>query len=211
MKLTYEKNKISKGYSYVIGCDEVGRGSLAGPVVAAAVIINIGHKPQNWYSDVRDSKLLTAASREELAPLIKVNSVAWGIGVVPEKMIDKLNIHNASLLAMRKAIQNLTIKHSHILENVRMSLVCVDGRFKVPQVSFTQEAIVDGDNKIFSVACASIIAKVYRDTLMKKLDIRYPHYFFAKHKGYGTKAHVSQIKAHGLSEVHRLSFCGNII
>jgi ribonuclease HII len=148
--------------------------------------------------------------REELVPIIKANSVGWGIGAVDHQLIDKLNIHNASLLAMRKAISNLISKHVEFSGNIGMPLVCVDGRFAVPQISFTQDAIIGGDNKVLSIACASIIAKVHRDSYMGRLDKKYPQYFFAKHKGYGTKQHVSQIKNHGLSVVHRLSFCGNI-
>lgn len=207
MNFAYEKIKISQGHTNIVGCDEVGRGSLAGPVVAAAIILNPKAIKTKWYSRVKDSKQLSAQMREELEPLIKTYSLAWAIGLVSPEKIDALNIHNASLLAMQKAVNGLLQK----LPSPIKSFVCVDGRFNIPNINLKQEAVIRGDDKILSIAAASIVAKVYRDTLMKRLDKKYPKYYFAQHKGYATKMHVSQIKTHGLSQVHRLSFCGNII
>jgi ribonuclease HII len=207
MNLRYEKKKLSEGHSNVIGCDEVGRGCLAGPVVAAAVVLDLNHGMKGL-KEVRDSKLLTAEKREELSKIIKKIAIAWSIGSVSQNIVDKINIHNASLLAMKKAILNLTFSNSRELEN--NVLLAVDGKFAVPKLVIRQEAIVDGDNKILSIAAASIIAKVYRDRLMKKLHETYPVYNFAQHKGYATEYHRQMILEHGLSPLHRLSFCENL-
>lgn len=207
MNFRYEKKKLSEGYSQIIGCDEVGRGCLAGPVVAAAVVLDLDRGMKNL-KEVRDSKLLTAEKREELSEIIKKIAVVWSIGSVSQNIVDKINIHNASLLAMKKALQNLTFSNSR--EWANGYLLAVDGKFVIPKLKMAQEAIIDGDNKILSIASASIIAKVYRDRLMKKLHEIYPIYNFAQHKGYATEYHRRMIVEHGLSPLHRLSFCENI-
>jgi len=231
MRFRYEIKKISQGFSHIIGCDEVGRGCLAGPVVAAAVIL----KPSIKYKvlGIRDSKLLSAEKREELAPIIKENAIAWSIAEVSSQEIDRINIHNASLLAMKKAVEKLMLSFFGVIlepevasegeesqeeEILRRSapqddankvFLAIDGKFKLPNLNLEQEAIIDGDNKILSIAAASIIAKVYRDGLMKQLHEKYPVYNLAQHKGYATKFHRIMILQNGLSAIHRLSFCGN--
>lgn len=223
MTFRYEKAKIKKGYKYIIGCDEVGRGCLAGPVVAAAVIMD--HKTWNMKHEVRDSKLLSPEKREELSPIIKQHAIAWSVAEVASHEIDEINIHNASLLAMRKAVEGLFLSipsaseesiidrslHSATLGRDDTQFLAVDGKFEVPGLSIAQEAIIGGDNKVLSIAAASIIAKVYRDNLMQKLHKQYPVYNLKQHKGYATEHHRRVIIEKGLSPIHRLSFCGNFI
>jgi ribonuclease HII len=199
--------KISKKNKIIIGCDEVGRGCLAGPVVAAAVAFEI-EPTLEWTAEIKDSKKLSAKKREELAPLIRQSALGYAVAEVEPGEIDRINIHNASLLAMRKAVEKLLSETGVKQEN---AYLYIDGKFMVPNINIEQEAVVGGDDKIFEVACASIIAKVYRDNLITKLDSKYPGYDFVRHKGYATKHHVSQIKTQGLSPIHRLSFCGKII
>ena len=209
MTFKYENQQLSGGYNYIIGCDEVGRGSLAGPVVAAAVILPVEsykvHKVIK-FKEIRDSKLLSAEKREELSEFIKKHSL-WSIGVVSQSLIDKINIHNASLLAMKKAIDGLLC---HPALDAGSSFIAIDGKFPIPNINHQQEAIIDGDNKVLSIAAASIIAKVYRDNLMRNLHQDYPVYNFAQHKGYGTEYHRAMISSYGLSPIHRLSFCRNL-
>jgi len=205
MNLRYERRRLTEGHRHVIGCDEVGRGCLAGPVVAAAVVLDFNKVKGLKVKEIKDSKLLTAEKREELSRNIKTFALAWSIGSVSQNTVDKINIHNASLLAMKKALQNLISSNSRELENG--CLVAIDGKFVIPKFNITQEAIIDGDNKILSIAAASIIAKVYRDGLMKKLHEDYPIYNFAQHKGYATEYHRKMITKHGLSPLHRLTFC----
>ena len=203
MTFAYEKTKNIEGYEYIIGCDEVGRGCLAGPVVAAAVALPVlGIKYKVLWKDIRDSKLLSAEKRQELEPIIKAHALAWGVGVVSEKIIDEINIHNASLLAMKRAVENLLSLDSSTLgrlarDNRDKLLIATDGKFVVPDLSIAQEAIVDGDNKVLSIAAASIIAKVYRDNLMRKLHKQYPIYNLAQHKGYATQYHRKIIIENG--------------
>ncbi len=205
MNLRYEKAKLKNGYRYIIGCDEVGRGSLAGPVVACAVVLDLSCKIKD-FREIRDSKLVSAKNREKLSGQIKKGVLGWAIGRVDEKVIDEINIHNATLLALKIAAEKA-------LQAVPSEtyLVCVDGKFVIPDFEVEQEAIVGGDNKIFSIAAASIVAKVYRDSLMKDLDITYPDYGFAKHKGYGTLYHRQAIKKFGLSPLHRRTFCTHLV
>ncbi len=230
MNNKYENKKISQGFSHIIGCDEVGRGCLAGPVVASAVILPISDANDKLKVEsykvikscgIKDSKLLSAEKREELAPIIKENAIAWSIAEVSPEEIDRINIHNASLLAMRKAVENLLSfyvipdpigdlkKDSRFRGNDKV-MVVVDGKFKIPGLTIEQEAVVDGDNKILSIASASIIAKVYRDSLMQKLHETYPIYNLKQHKGYATQQHRKLILQNGLSAIHRLSFCQNL-
>ena len=237
MTFRYEKQKIKQGYKFVIGCDEVGRGCLAGPVVAAAVILKSGSK----LADVRDSKLLSPEKREQLSAIIKETALAWSIAEVSQEQVDEINIHNASLLAMKKAVRGLSIavipsECSRAEESLKFGnsseikgslhslsdaflvgrddtsryFLAVDGKFKVPGIEFAQEAVISGDNKILSIAAASIIAKVYRDNLMQSLHKQYPAYNFAQHKGYATEHHRKMIIQNGLSPIHRLTFCQNL-
>jgi ribonuclease HII len=228
MTFKYENQKHKQGYTHIIGCDEVGRGSLAGPVVAVAIIM----KPETWGEryKIRDSKMLSQEQREKLQPLIKQHCLAWGIGFVDEKIIDKTNIHRATLAAMKLAVENLLchceavapteaiFAQDEIASSSAKALtprndkhfLVIDGKFTIPELKIEQEAVVDGDNKILSIAAASIVAKVYRDDLMCKLHKKYPLYDFARHKGYGTLFHRKMILKNGLSPIHRKSFCKNL-
>jgi ribonuclease HII len=197
-----EERKIwKKGYSFAFGLDEAGRGPLAGPVVAAAVCLdkNVNLKRNKFFREVNDSKKLTAKKREELYEKITKNlGVKWGIGVVSEKVIDKINILEATKLAMKKAIDNLKIEKGK-------TYLLLDGNFKL-NIDMPQKSIIKGDQKVLSIATASIIAKVYRDKLMIKLHKKYPQYGLDKHKGYGTAHHYQMIKKHGPLVIHRKSF-----
>jgi ribonuclease HII len=177
----------------ICGVDEAGRGPLAGPVYAAAVILG----PAFNTEDLRDSKKLSESKRYFLAEQIKKNALAWTIGICSADEIDELNIHQATLLAMQRAIKALNI-HTSIK-------IMVDGLF-CPQVDFSCEAIVKGDDKVAEISAASIIAKTERDLKMIEIDKAYPAYQFKKHKGYPTKLHIEMIKSHGLCEHHRKSF-----
>ena len=177
----------------ICGVDEAGRGPLAGPVYAAAVILG----PEFNAEGLRDSKKLSESKRYFLAEQIKKNALAWTIGICSVDEIDELNIHQATLLAMQRAIKALNI-HTSIK-------IMVDGLF-CPQVDFSCEAIVKGDDKVAEISAASIIAKTERDLKMIEIDKAYPAYQFKKHKGYPTKLHIEMIKSHGLCEHHRKSF-----
>jgi ribonuclease HII len=176
----------------VAGVDEAGRGPLAGPVVAAAVILDI-KKPIHGLDD---SKKLSAVRREYLAEEIKTNALAWSIGRVDHLEIDRINILQASLVAMKIAIEGLSIAPEHVL---------VDGN-KCPQVSYSIDAIIGGDRLIPAISAASILAKVSRDKEMVEFDCIYPGYGFAKHKGYPTRAHIIALNNLGICEIHRRSF-----
>ena len=190
-------------YKNVIGVDEAGRGPLAGPVVAAAVILK---EYSEELDEINDSKKLTEKKREKLYDIIMKNfDVAVGISTVEE--IDKLNILNADFLAMRRALKDLKS-----LKNEKKYTVLVDGNLKIKEYIGKQLPIVKGDAKSLSIAAASIIAKVTRDRLMKDLANIYPDYSFEKHKGYGTKAHIEAIKDKGAIEgVHRKVFLRKIL
>jgi ribonuclease HII len=203
MTLKYEKSKLSQSYQKIIGCDEVGRGSLAGPVVAAAVILDVD-KPLPWFSEVRDSKELTPRKRQELAKKIRKHALGFAIAKVSEKIIDKINIHNASLLAMKKAVTGLRLTEK------ASSFIFVDGKFLIPNLAISQEAVIAGDSKVLSIAAASIMAKIYRDNLMRKVHLDYPIYNFVQHKGYATLYHRKMIIKNGLSQAHRKTFCTNL-
>ena len=177
----------------ICGVDEAGRGPLAGPVYAAAVILG----PEFNTEGLRDSKKLSESKRYFLAEQIKKNALAWTIGICSVDEIDELNIHQATLLAMQRAIKALNI-HTSIK-------IMVDGLF-CPQVDFSCEAIVKGDDKVAEISAASIIAKTERDLKMIEIDKAYPAYQFKKHKGYPTKLHIEMIKGHGHCEHHRKSF-----
>lgn len=175
------------------GCDEAGRGCLAGPVFAAAVILPDGFSNET----LNDSKQLPAKKREELRQLIEREAVAWAVAQVDNEEIDKINILNASILAMHKALDALKVRPQHIL---------VDGnRFK-PYGDIDHHCIVKGDGKYMSIAAASILAKTHRDEFMRQLHERYPAYGWKKNKGYPTREHREAIRLHGPTPFHRLSF-----
>ena len=198
LDLETENNYFKLGYKFVAGVDEAGRGPLAGPVVAAAVVIDENFKlePEDLKL-VKDSKKLSARQRERLFTLIKENAQAVEIGMVNNQTIDKINILQASFLAMRRALKNLKVPADYVL---------VDGSFKIPKITQNQSAIIKGDSKVWAIAAASIIAKVSRDWLMQEFDKKHPQYNFAQHKGYGTKLHLEKIKEYGPCPIHRLSF-----
>jgi len=198
LDLQTEQQFFSLGYKLIGGVDEAGRGPLAGPVVAACVVIGPDFKlDHDDLALVRDSKKLSAKQRENLFGVIRERALAVGIGVVSHRTIDKINILQASFLAMRRAIRELALEPDFIL---------LDGAFKIPKLNKPQTAIVKGDATVFCIAAASIIAKVSRDYLMTGLDKKYPKYCFAKHKGYGTKLHLAKINEHGPCPIHRFSF-----
>jgi ribonuclease HII len=213
-----EAEKAAAGFHHVAGVDEVGRGCLAGPVVAAAVLLDpasISRGRKAWHAGVRDSKLLSPEKRFMLEPLIKQYALGWGVGVVAPKKIDALNIHHAGLLAMRLAVDDFkkTLKRFDAHGTGAKLHLLIDGRFIIPNLAgyprnIQQTAIIDGDASVLSISAASIIAKTYRDRLMVKLHQKFPAYNFARHKGYATPEHRAAIAAHGLTAVHRLSFCG---
>ena len=176
----------------IAGVDEAGRGPLAGPVFAAAVILN-GKKP---IIGLADSKQLSAAKREYLAEKIQQHAIAWAVGRAEVQEIDQLNIFQASLLAMQRAVSGLTQVPR---------LVLVDGKHS-PTLACPTEAIIKGDQKIASISAASILAKVHRDAEMILLDAEYPGYGFAQHKGYGTKQHLQALQELGPTIIHRRSF-----
>ena len=202
----HEKAHFNNGVQFVIGCDEVGRGCLAGPVVAGAVFFDWS-KPEiieelGKRVRVADSKMLTELQKIESDLAIREVASGVGIGVVRVETIDERNILQASLLAMRKAVAEVL---EGAPENTR-PFVFVDGNQRIPYARFDQETVIGGDAKVFSIAAASIIAKVYRDTLMKRLHKRFPVYHWDENAGYGTPAHKAAIREHGLTPFHRTSF-----
>ena len=200
---TLERKLFKYGYRYVFGVDEVGMGCLAGPVVVCAVAMtnhfyNKHNKKLKW---LRESKLLLPHQREKFAAeLLKEKDLAYAISSVSSKIIDKINIYQAARRGMKNAIKKL--KPSFDLKTI----VLIDGKTKIKGVNYEQMPIVKGDGKIFAIACASIIAKVYRDRLMVRFAKHYPGYGFEKHKGYGTKYHQIKLNALGPCEIHRRSF-----
>lgn len=193
----FDNSFLNEKIKLIAGTDEAGRGPLAGPVVAAAVIFS----PKVYIEGVNDSKKLTHLEREALYPLIIKNAMAFRVSVVSNSRIDKINILQASLLAMKRAVNKL---------EVQPDLVLIDGnktfKHEIPAVS-----IVKGDSKSFAIAAASIIAKVTRDRIMIRLAKKYPQYNWAKNKGYPTNEHISAIKVYGATEYHRKSFLSGIL
>lgn len=189
--MTKQFDMVAAGH-LIAGVDEVGRGPLAGPVVACAVILD-----PNWpIAGLADSKALSAGKRERLALAIKEHSLAWALGWSSEAEIDEINILQASLLAMQRAVQGLAMAPQHVQ---------VDGN-KCPRLNCSVEAIVKGDQTVPAISAASIVAKVTRDQFMVELDTEYPGYGFAKHKGYPSKEHFDSLQRLGPSAVHRRSF-----
>lgn len=189
--LKYEKELYSEGVELIAGVDEVGRGPLIGPVVAAAVIL-----PKNYKLDgLTDSKKLTEKKRDMYYEIIKRDAIAIGIGIKDENIIDEVNIYEATKLAMKEAIDKLNVKPEHILIDA-MPL-----ELDIPTTS-----IIKGDMKSESIAAASVIAKVTRDSMMYELDKKYPEYGFGSHKGYPTKKHVEAIEKYGLIEGYRKTY-----
>jgi len=195
--------KINSDDSYLIGVDEAGRGPLAGPVVACAAYIpeNIS---QSWeLGEVNDSKKLTAKKRHSLFKKMISLGIRFGFGYSLPEEIDRVNILNATFLAMKKSIIRLL---NYLKISQDRALILVDGPHIIKGLNLKQKAIVDGDAKSLSIACASVFAKVIRDNWMNVIDLQYPGYHFSKHKGYGTSLHFQKIKEYGASPVHRKSF-----
>ncbi|MBN2364717.1 MAG: ribonuclease HII [Calditrichaeota bacterium] len=196
LNLKIEKSLWKQGFTQVAGVDEAGCGPLAGPVVAAAVILPI--KIRNL--EIRDSKKLLPAKREKLYTFLVENSISYGVGIVSHEEIDRINIRQASFLAMRMAIEQLIVEPDYLL---------VDG-FKLPETPIQQLPIVNGDESCFSIASASIIAKVTRDRLMDEYHLQFPQYGFNKHRGYATAYHREMLIRFGPCELHRKTFLRKI-
>ena len=194
-----ENEYADKGFKAICGIDEAGRGPLAGPVYAAAVIL----PPDCEIEGLNDSKKLTEKKREALFDVIIEKALAYGIGTASEKEIDEINILNATFLAMKRAVEALEIKPD---------LALIDGNQK-PKIGsdITEVTVVKGDAKSMSIAAASVLAKVSRDRYMLEMAEKYPQYEFEKHKGYGTKLHYEKIAEYGISDIHRRSFLKKII
>lgn len=191
----YQKNLQIQ---YICGIDEAGRGPLAGPVVVGAVIM----PKESWIKGVNDSKKIAEKKREVLFEKITEEAVAYGVGIVDPKTIDEINILNATKLALTRAIQELKVKPD---------LIIVDALEHINTLGIPYESMIKGDEKVYSVSAASIVAKVTRDRIMRQWDEVYPQYGFEHHKGYGTKAHIEAIRTYGLTPIHRRSFTKNFV
>lgn len=193
MDYLFEENAVKAGYKVICGVDEAGRGPLAGPVHAAAVILPLGLEIEG----LNDSKKLSEKKREQLFDIICEKAIDYSIGVATEKEIDEINILNATFLAMHRAVEGLKIRPDYAL---------IDGN-QYPRIPFvTEETVVKGDAKSMSIAAASILAKVSRDRFMLEKAKELPQYEFEKHKGYGTKLHYEKILEYGPSPIHRMTF-----
>lgn len=196
-KLLYEKEYLNKGYKNICGCDEAGRGPLAGPVVVASIIMPL----DNIIDGVDDSKKLNEKKREELYDIIIKKAKAFKVSIISEKVIDEINILNATKLGMEEAINNLSIKPDYALVDAVKGL----------KLNCEYLPLIKGDYLSYSIGCASILAKVTRDRLMKEMSKKYPNYEFDKHKGYGTKQHIELLKKYGKCEIHRDSFIKHFV
>ena len=196
MTYEYENEAHKNGYAVVCGVDEAGRGPLAGPVYAAAVILPEGMEDMG----INDSKKLSEKKREELFEKITEKAEAYGIGSATEDEIDEINILNAAFLAMKRAVKNMGVKPD---------LILVDGNRK-PNTGYEEMTLVKGDSKSISIAAASSLAQVRRDRYMREIDKKYPEYKFGQHTGYGTKLHYEMIEKYGILPIHRKSFLKKI-
>ncbi len=190
-----EERLIAQGYRLIAGIDEVGRGPLAGPVVAAAVILPLEERP-SWLSLVRDSKQLAPSQRESIFDRMMESGIAFGVGVVSHEVIDERGIAPATRLAMRHAIEKLSTRPDYLLIDY----------MRLPGVRIPQKGVVEGDSICVSIAAASIVAKVARDRMMVELDGQYPGYGLAQHKGYGTPEHMEALQKLGPCPIHRKTF-----
>ena len=191
-KLKYERELQESGFKYICGVDEVGRGPLAGPVVCAAVIMPL----DDIILGVDDSKLVSPKKREQLAALIREKAIALNISCVEPQIIDEINILQATRLCMKTAIEGLGVRPDFVITDGNMTL----------DIDIPQKSIIKGDMLSYTIGCASIAAKVYRDALMDELAVTYPGYKFEKNKGYGTAEHMEAIKNHGACPIHRRTF-----
>jgi ribonuclease HII len=190
--LFFERSSRKAGYACIAGLDEAGRGPLAGPVVAAAVVLPVGL----MISGLTDSKQVPEQERERLFEVIRARAVCYGVGIADERTIDLVNILEATIIAMERALQALDPQPDYLL---------LDAIF-LPRVPLPQKPIIKGDRRSHSIAAASILAKVTRDRIMRELHKKYPRYNFQKHKGYGTKEHLSLLREHGPCDAHRKTF-----
>lgn len=193
-----EEELHNDGNEYICGIDEAGRGPLAGPVVIAAAIM----PRDSMIEGVNDSKKVSEKKREKLYEIITNEAIAYGVAIIDQKEIDRINILNATKEGLTMAVKELTTKPD---------LIIVDALNKIDTCGIPYQSIIKGDAKCYSIAAASIIAKVTRDRIMRQWDEVYPQYGFAKHKGYGTAAHIQAIKEYGLCPLHRFSFVKNIV
>lgn len=202
MKIKLKRDQLdiliekSKNYTNICGVDEVGRGPIAGPVVSCAVIMG-----ENHIEGVKDSKKLTDKKRRLLAKDIFENAIAVGYGVVDNYVIDEINIRQASLLAMKNAVENMKDKDGN---HIKANLILIDAELIDSDID--QIGIISGDDLIYEISCASILAKIYRDDMMIEYSKKYPEYMFEAHKGYGTKKHYEVIDSNGITDIHRKSF-----
>lgn len=194
----YENQLRSKGFEFICGIDEAGRGPLAGPVVVASVIM----PADSIIEGVNDSKKVSEKKREKLYDLILEEAISYGVGIIGQDEIDDINILNATKKGLTMSLKELDKKPD---------LIIVDALTHIDTLGIPYESIIKGDAKCYSISAASIIAKVTRDRIMREWDKVYPQYGFERHKGYGTAAHISAIKENGLCPLHRLSFVKNII
>lgn len=197
---SYEYDCYDKGYKFVAGIDEVGRGPLAGPVVACALILPLNSKIMG----IKDSKKISEKKRDLLSELIKNEAIAYSFGVVDNHTIDEINILQATYLAMRTACENLQKDF-----DITPDFLLVDGG-EIPDIKTPQEGIIKGDLKSYIIGAASILAKVHRDNIMREYDAIYPEYNMGKHKGYGTKFHMDAIRNFGPCPIHRKTFITKI-
>ena len=194
----YENELREKGFKYICGIDEAGRGPLAGPVVVASVIL-----PKNsMIEGINDSKKVSEKKREKLYDLIIEEAISYGVGIIGQDEIDDINILNATKKGLTLSLQELT---------KRPDLIIVDALSKINTLGIPYESIIKGDAKCYSISAASIIAKVTRDRIMREWDKVFPQYGFATHKGYGTSAHINAIKEYGICPIHRKTFVKNFI
>lgn len=224
------ERKLFNSYDYIVGVDEVGMGCLAGPVVVGAVVLDkkFFHKPHQKLRGLNDSKLLSAKQREVFSrQLLREEGLRYKISFCYPKTIDKINIYQAARLAMRRAVKKLVkdylltgqnqtiseggsfaVRRRQVRRKKELSalIVLIDGPHKIPGLKFDQIPIVQGDRQVFTIACASILAKVYRDKMMADYAKRFPKYGFEKHKGYGTKLHQARLANLGPCSIHRRSF-----
>ncbi len=197
--LVLERQLLARGHKIIVGIDEVGRGCLAGPVVAAAVVIDC--EKLSIASKIRDSKKITPENREKYFEIIQQEAVSIGVGFIDHQVIDQINILQATFEAMKVAISQLS---------VQPDIYLVDGNQKIPRIDALQMCIPKGDDLVTSIGAASIIAKVTRDRWMKQISTQYPQYSFDKNKGYGTADHIEAIRNNGFTDIHRRSFQVNL-